>query len=89
MRTLDCNPVPEDDRILTDEEIKAAILRATERMRGYADIGEFQLAEVCEHARDRMLDALSARAQPSVSEAPAVVAVASSTDTLPLPATST
>lgn len=61
MRTLDCDPVPEDARILTDEEIRAAILRTTERMRGYVDAGESQLAEVCERARDRLLDALLAR----------------------------
>lgn len=61
MRTLNCNPVPEDARILTNEEIQAAILRTTERMRGYADAGEIQLAGVCEHARNRLLDALSIR----------------------------
>lgn len=59
------DPAPEDARILTDREISAAITRAHNRMWEYAAMGEFQLARVCEHARDRMLDALSARLSPA------------------------
>lgn len=55
------DPAPEDDRDLTNEEIGSAISRAHERMWEFASLGEFQLAQVCEHARDRMLDALSSR----------------------------
>lgn len=55
------DPAPEDDRALTNEEIGEAISRAHDRMWEYAAIGEFQLACVCERARDRMLDALAAR----------------------------
>lgn len=55
------DPAPEDSRLLTIEEIGAAILRTHERMWEFAALGEFQLARVCERARDRMLDALRAR----------------------------
>lgn len=55
------DPAPEDARILTDGEITAAVTRAHDRMWVLASLGEFQLAHVCERARDRMLDALAAR----------------------------
>jgi len=55
------DPDPQDARILTNEEITAAIVRTHNRMWEYATLGEFALASVCERARDRMLDALSAR----------------------------
>lgn len=55
------DPDPQDARILTNEEIAAAIYRIHSRMWEYATLGEFALATVCERARDRMLDALSAR----------------------------
>lgn len=55
------DPAPEDGRLITTEEIGAAILRTHERMWEFASLGEFQLARVCERARDRMLDALRAR----------------------------
>jgi hypothetical protein len=55
------DPVPEDPRPLSVEEIGAAIARAHEDMWAWAAKAEFQLAHVCEHARDRMLDALAAR----------------------------
>jgi hypothetical protein len=55
------DPSPDDARILTIEEIGAAITRAHNRMWEYAAMGEFPVACVCEQARDRMLDALRAR----------------------------
>jgi hypothetical protein len=66
MRVLHSHdPAPEDDRALSNEEIGEAVSRAHERMWEYAAIGEFRLAGVCEHARDRMLDALAARLSPA------------------------
>lgn len=56
---------PEDARPLTNEEIGEAVRHAHERMWEYVSIGEFQLACVCERARDRMLDALAARLSPA------------------------
>lgn len=58
-------PVPDDDRSLTNEEIGEAVARAHARMWEYVAVGEFQLAGVCERARDRMLDALAARLSPA------------------------
>jgi hypothetical protein len=55
------DPEPRDARILSNEEITSAIVRTHVRMWEFASLGEFQLAGVCERARDRMLDALSAR----------------------------
>lgn len=55
------DPEPRDARILSNEEITTAIVRTHQRMWEYASLGEFQLATVCERARDRLLDALSAR----------------------------
>jgi len=55
------DPAPEPTRLLTNEEIGTAAKRAHDRMWEYASVGEFQLACVCERARDRMLDALSLR----------------------------
>jgi hypothetical protein len=59
------DPVPEDARPLTNEEISEAVRHAHARMWEYAAVGEFQLASVCERARDRMLDALAARLSPA------------------------
>jgi hypothetical protein len=59
------DPVPEDDRSLTNEEIGEAVSRAYARMWEYAAIGEFPLASVCERAMNRMLDALAARLSPA------------------------
>lgn len=55
------DPDPQDARILTNEEITAAITRIHMRMWEYATLGEFALASVCERALDRMLDALAKR----------------------------
>lgn len=55
------DPSPEDIRPLTVEEIGSAITRAHEDMWAWAAKAEFQLADVCERARDRLLDALLAR----------------------------
>lgn len=54
------DPCPED-RPLSQEEIQLAIQYAHDSMWGHAATGDFPLALVCERARDRMLDALSAR----------------------------
>lgn len=55
------DPVPCPARLLTNEEIGTAIYRAHVRMWEHVSIGEFGLADVCAHARDRMLDVLLAR----------------------------
>lgn len=55
------DPAPEPSRLLTIEEIGSAVYRAHNRMWEYAEMGEFPLANVCEQARDRMLDVLFAR----------------------------
>lgn len=55
------DPVPEDARPLTNDEIGEAVRHAHDRVWEYASLGEFQLAVVCERARDRMLDALAKR----------------------------
>lgn len=55
------DPSPGDDRALTTDEIKAAIQHAHTSMWEYVALGEFDLALVCERARDRLLLALHAR----------------------------
>lgn len=55
------DPAPGDDRALTLDEIGSAITRAHEDMWAWAARAEFQLAGVCERARDRLLDALLLR----------------------------
>lgn len=55
------DPVPCPARLLTNEEIGLAVKRCHDRMWEFAAMGEFDLAEVNEHARDRLLDALFAR----------------------------
>lgn len=60
------DPTPEPSRLLTNEQIGLAAKRAHDRMWEYAALGEFPLASVCAHARDRMLDVLFARSSSSL-----------------------
>lgn len=55
------DPSPGDDRALSLDEIKAALNHAHLSMWEYVELGEFDLAMVCERARDRLLDALATR----------------------------
>lgn len=55
------DPSPGEDRSLTTKEIKAAVQRSHVSMWEYAALGEFDLALVCERARDRLLLVLHAR----------------------------
>lgn len=48
-------------RLLTNDEVGRAAKRAQDRMREYQAAGELHLADVCAHARDRMLDVLATR----------------------------
>lgn len=55
------DPAPCPARLLTNEEICAAIKRAHTRKWEFLALGEFDLAAVNERARDRLLDVLLAR----------------------------